>query len=121
MSVDPYEEKLWDSELFGKPVLSTSRLIAQGTAPEGWYRYDLQASGGDRITPAVLVNQAVLELHVESILSPVPLKDPSETAKPIDGQFSHGGIKITLREFCKEHQSNYPTRAKAQTMSGFTW
>lgn len=117
MSIDPYTEKLWDSELFGRPVLFTQWLAARDMTPKGWYCYDLQDGGDHSMNPAELVDEAVLERHVGTVLSPVPLKEPSAAARQVEGQFSHGGIQMTLRAFCKEHQLKYPARARVQTAS----
>ena len=54
------------------------------------------------------MDEARLDLHHKSILSPVPLKRPGVKACKVEGDFYLHGEEMTLEEYCEEHSLEFP-------------
>ena len=80
MAVNIFKDWLRHAELFGKPVVATDRPIPRETVPDGWFCYDMQATGRSPDASTALVDYAAFS-HRGSVLSPTPLKRPSTAAR----------------------------------------
>ena len=108
MAVNIFTDRMQHAELFGKPVLTTNWPIPRETVPDGWFCYDMQATGRSPDTRTALVDCAAFG-HRGSVLSPVPLKRSSTTARRIgDGDYFLHGREMDLEGFCKEHGLDCP-------------
>ena len=108
MAVDIFKDRLRHAELFGKPVLTTTGTIPRETVPDGWFCYDMQATGRNPDARTALVDNAAFG-HRGSVLSSAPLKRPSTAARKIgtEDYFLHGE-ELDLKGFCEEHKLDYP-------------
>ena len=82
MAVNIFKDQMRHAELFGKPVLTTTESIPRETVPDGWFCYDMQATGRSPDARTALVDCAAFS-HRGSVLSPTPLKRPSTAARRI--------------------------------------
>ena len=108
MSVNVYRDRLQHASLFGINVLCTNWLIDRNHVPATWYCYDLECVPKRSGTTGSLVDEARLDLHHKSILSPVPLKRPGVKARKVEGDFYLHGEEMTLEEYCEEHSLEFP-------------
>ena len=109
MSVNIYRDMLQHARLFGIDVLCTNWLIDRNHVPATWYCYDLECIPKRSGTTVSLVDEARLDLHHKSILSPIPLKRPGTKALKVEGDFYLHGEEMTLEEYCKEHSLEAPS------------
>ena len=108
MSVNIYRDMLQHARLFGIDVLCTNWLIDRNHVPATWYCYDLECIPKRSGTTVSLVDEARLDLHHKSILSPIPLKRPGVKARKVEGDFYLHGEEMTLEEYCEEHSLEFP-------------
>ena len=108
MSVNVYRDRLQHASIFGIDVLCTNWLIDRNHVPATWYCYDLECVPKRSGTTLNLVDEARLDLHHKSILSPVPLKRPGVKARKVEGDFYLHGEEMTLEEYCEEHSLEFP-------------
>ena len=108
MTVNIFKDQMRHAELFGKPVLITAGSIPRETVPDGWYCYDMQATGRSPDAHTALVDYAAFG-HRGSVLSPTPLKRPSTTARRIGVEdYILHGEEMDLERFCVEHKLDAP-------------
>ena len=108
MTVNIFKDRLQHAKLFGKPVLTTSGIIPRETVPDGWYCYDMQATGRSSDSRTALVDYAAFG-HRGTVLSPAPLKRPSTAVRRIDREDHHlHRGKMDLKDFCEKHRLDYP-------------
>ena len=108
MAVNIFKDQMQYAELFGKPVLTTNQPIPRVTVPDGWFCYDMQATGRSPDARTALVDYAAFG-HRGSVLSPAPLKRPSTTARRIGTEdYLPCGEEMDLEKFCVEHKLDYP-------------
>ena len=80
MAVNIFKDRLRHAELFGKPVLTTTGTIPRETVPDGWFCYDMQATGRSPDARTALVDYAAFG-HRGSVLSPTRLMRSSTAAR----------------------------------------
>ncbi len=112
MAINIFTDQMQHAELFGKPVLTTNWLIPRVSVPEGWSCYDMSGTEQDPNAHAWLVEHTNF-YHSGTVLSPVPLKEPSEEARQIHkGDYYLHGEEMDLEAFCEEHDLAFPACPK---------
>lgn len=107
MSINIREKRMHHIEIFEKPALLTDWLIMRDTVPPGWYCYDLRGSAHNPAKAVTLEDQVTIN-HAGTVLSPKPLKNPGAAVRQIDGQLFLLGELLSLEDFCKVHDLEYP-------------
>lgn len=107
MSINVWIDSMQHAELFGKPVLFTNWMIPRDMVPQGWHCYDLQGTQNNPNGHAALVDKENI-FHTGTILSPQPLKREGTVSRRVNGSFHLLGEKMTLEQFCEEHDLEYP-------------
>ena len=107
MAVNIFTDRMQRAELFGTPVLVTNEAIPRETVPDGWFCYDMQATGRSPDARTALADCAAFG-HRGSILSPAPLKRSSAARRIGDGDYFLHGEEMNLKDFCAEHGLEFP-------------
>jgi hypothetical protein len=111
MSINIKTEPMRTALLFHKAVLFSPQRIPHEDVPEGWYCYGIRGSIRHPEKPTALSDHVYVN-PIGSVLSPVPLKRAETVLRRINGQFLLLGETLTLRDYCRNNNIEYPYKVQ---------